>query len=142
MVLETQVTWIGPELRLLGEASSGASVVVDHVLPDEDRPENGPTPMQLVLIGLAGCTSMDVLSILKKKRQPFTGLQVKVTGERREEHPKVFTKIHLEFLVTGLDVSPVAVERAIQLSQDKYCSVAAMLREVAEITTSYQILEG
>ena len=137
---KTQVTWIGPELRLLGETSTGAAVVVDYVLPDEDRPSNGPAPMELLLTGLAGCTSMDVLSILRKKRQPFTGLQVKATGERREEHPKIFTKIHLEFIVTGAEVDPKAVERAIELSQNKYCSAAAMLREAAEITTSYRIL--
>jgi len=140
VVLETQVTWIGPELRLIGETTSGAAVVIDHVLADENRPPGGPTPMQLLLMGLAGCTSMDVLSILKKKRQPLTGLQVKVTGERREEHPKIFTKIHLEFIVKGQGVTPQAVERAIELSQEKYCSAAAMLKEAAEITTSYQIL--
>ena len=141
MSSKAQVTWVGPGLRLLGEASGGPAIAVDHVLPEEDRAEGGPRPMELLLIGLAGCTSMDVISILQKKRQPFTGLQVKVSAERAEEHPKVYTQIHLEYVVTGNDVDPKAVERAIELSETKYCSAVAMLEKTAQITTSYQIVE-
>ena len=138
---EAQVTWVGPGLRLVGEASSGPAIILDHVLPGEEGRETGPRPMELLLIGLAGCTGMDVVSILKKKRQPFTGLQVKVTAERAKEHPKVYTRIHLEFIVKGKGVSPQAVERSIELSQTKYCSASAMLGKTAEITTSYRIIE-
>ena len=137
---KAQVSWVGPGLRLVGE-SQGRAIVADHTLPGEDREETGPRPVNLLLIGLCGCTGMDVVSILGKKRQPFTGLQVKATAERAEEHPKVFTEIHLEFVVTGKDVDPQAVERSIELSQTKYCPASAMLSQAAEITTSYRIVE-
>lgn len=133
-----EVTWVGPGLRLVGEAD-GPAVVVDHAMPDEDREDTGPHPVQLLLIGLCGCTGMDVISILKKKRQSFTGLQVHATAERADEHPKVYTDIHLEYVVTGDDVSPKAVERSIELSQTKYCPASAMLGQVVEITTSFRI---
>jgi putative redox protein len=121
--------------------ADGPAIVVDHALPGEDREDTGPRPVRLLLIGLCGCTGMDVVSILQKKRQPFTGLQVKATAERAEEHPRVYTQIHLEFVVTGAGVDPAAVERSIELSQTKYCSASAMLGETAEITTSYRIVE-
>jgi len=138
---EAQVTWVGPGLRLVGEASSGPAIVLDHVLPGEEGRESGPRPLELLLIGLAGCSAMDVVSILQKKRQPFTGLQVKVTAERADEHPRVYTRIHMEYVVTGQGVEPQAVERAIELSQTKYCPAAAMLSKAVEITTSYQIVQ-
>jgi len=141
MASEAKVTWVGPGLRLVGEASSGPAIVLDHVLPGEEGRETGPRPLELLLIGLAGCSGMDVVSILQKKRQPFTGLQVKVTAERADEHPRVYTHIHLEYVVTGQGVEPQAVERAIELSQTKYCPAAAMLSKAVEITTSYQIVQ-
>lgn len=141
MTSEAQVTWIGPGLRLVGEASSGPAIVVDHVMPGEEREEAGPRPMELLLVGLAGCTGMDVVSILRKKQQPFTGLQVRVTAERAEEHPRVYTQIHVEYIVTGKGVKPEAVERSIELSETKYCPAVAMLRQAVEITTSYRIVE-
>jgi putative redox protein len=141
MTSTAKVTWVGPGLRLVGEGGHGPAIVVDHVLPDEERQEGGPRPMELLLIGLAGCTSMDVVSILQKKRQPLIGLQTKVTAERAEEHPRVYTGIHVEFVVTGKGVKPEAVERAIELSETKYCSATAMLRHAVEITTSYRIIE-
>ena len=141
MASEAKVTWVGPGLRLVGEASSGPAIVLDHVLPGEEGRETGPRPLELLLIGLAGCSAMDVVSILQKKRQPFTGLQVKVTAERADEHPRVYTHIHLEYVVTGQGVEPQAVERAIELSQSKYCPAAAMLSKAVEITTSYQIVQ-
>ncbi len=140
MASRVEVTWVGPGLRLVGDAG-GPAVVIDHTLPDEDRAETGPRPMQLVLMGLCGCTGMDVASILKKKRQPFTGLKVKATAERAAEHPRVYTDIHLEFVVKGKDVDPAALERSIELSQTKYCSASAMLGEVVEITTSFRVEE-
>ena len=141
MASEAQVTWVGPGLRLVGEASSGPAIVLDHVLPGEEGRETGPRPLELLLIGLAGCSAMDVVSILQKKRQPFTGLQVEVTAERADEHPRVYTHIHLEYVVTGQGVEPQAVERAIELSMVKYCSAAAMLSKAVEIATSYQIVQ-
>jgi len=141
MTTKAQVTWVGPGLRLVGEAE-GRAIVTDHAMPDEEREDTGPQPMQLLLIGLCGCTGMDVISILRKKRQAFTGLQVEATAERAEEHPKIYTKIHLEFVVTGDEVDAEAVERSIELSQTKYCPASAMLGEVAEITTSFRIEEA
>ena len=141
MASEAQVTWVGPGLRLVGEAS-GPAIVLDHALPEEgERQETGPRPLRLLLVGLAGCTAMDVVSILKKKRQPFTGLQVRVTAERADEHPRVYTRIGLEYVVTGRGVDPRAVERAIELSETKYCSASAMLSKAVEITHSYRIVE-
>jgi putative redox protein len=141
MASTARVAWVGPGLRLVGEGSHGPAIVVDHVLPGEERQETGPRPMELLLIGLAGCTAMDVISILQKKRQPLTGLETKVAAERIEEHPRVYTQIHVEYVVKGQGVKPEAVERAIELSETKYCPAMAMLRQVAEITTSYRIVE-
>jgi len=140
MASEAQVTWVGPGLRMVGEAG-GPAIVVDHTLHGEAREESGPQPMQLLLVGLCGCTGMDVVSILQKKRQAFTSLKVRATAERAEEHPKVYTKIHLEFVVTGDEVDLAAVERSVELSQTKYCPASAMLAAVAEITTSVRIEE-
>lgn len=140
MTSSAKVAWVGPGLRLVGDAG-GPAVIIDHVLPEEERAESGPSSMQLLLMGLCGCTGMDVISILKKKRQPFTGLQVRATAERAEEHPKVYTTIHLEFVVTGKDVDPQAVERSIELSQTTYCSASAMLGQVTDITTSFRVEE-
>ena len=100
-----------------------------------------PSPMETLLACLAGCTSYDVVSILKKKRQNLTGYSVEVEGEIRDEPPEVFTKITLKYIVKGKNISKDAVERAIQLSTEKYCSVGAMLKKTAEITTTYQIIE-
>ncbi len=141
MSSQAQATWVGPGLRLVGEPSGGPALVLDHVLPGENRSETGVRPMDTLLVGLLGCTLMDVVSILKKKRQPFTGVRVEATTERAEEHPKVYTQIHLEFIVTGKDTSPQAVERAIELSQTKYCPASAMLSQAVEITTGYRIEE-
>ena len=97
------------------------------------------TPMETVLASLAGCTSFDVVTILKKKRQNISNYSVETEAEMNDEPPEVFTKIHIKYIVEGKDISKDAVERAIQLSHDKYCSVGAMLRKTAEITTSYEI---
>jgi len=102
----------------------------------------GGSPVKMVLVALAGCTAMDVLSILRKKRENVTGLVVNVRGERAEEHPKVYTRLEIEYRVTGRGVSPAAVERAITLSIDRYCPVAGMLKQAAPITTRYQIVEA
>ncbi|MCX7681786.1 MAG: OsmC family protein [Anaerolineae bacterium] len=141
MTVKTKVMWIGPGLRLLGETEGGQTVTMDHVLPGEEREEGGPRPMELLLLGLSGCTAMDVVSILQKKRQPVKCVEVIASGERADEHPKVYTHIHLEFVVYGAGVQPEAVERAIELSQTKYCPASAMLSKAVQITTSYRIVE-
>ncbi len=141
MGTEAKVTWIGPGLRLVGEASSGPAIVIDHALPGEDRQETGPRPMELLLIGLAGCTAMDVVSILQRMRQPVVHLEVRASAERAPDHPKVYTRIHLEYVVKGKGIKESAVKRAINLSQTTYCSASAMLGKTAEITTTYRIVE-
>jgi putative redox protein len=100
----------------------------------------GARPQSLVLVGLAGCTAMDVLSILRKKRQDVEGLTVQARGDKAEEHPKVYTHIWVTYRVTGKDIAPEAVERAIELSIDKYCPVAGMLKQVVPIETAYEII--
>jgi putative redox protein len=139
MSTELRVTWIGPGLRMIGDMPDGQAVVMDHVLEGEDREESALRPMQLLLTGMAGCTAMDVVSILQKKRQSFTGLRVEVSAERASEHPKVYTRVHLEYIVTGEAVDPKAVARAIELSVGKYCSGTAIVEKTAELTTSYRL---
>jgi putative redox protein len=101
----------------------------------------GSSPMELILVGLAGCTAYDVISILQKKRQAVVGLEVEVRGERAETPPQVYTDIHIEYAVRGRNVSAKAVQAAISLSKEKYCSVSVMLEGTAQITTSYRIEE-
>jgi putative redox protein len=96
--------------------------------------------MELVLVGLAGCTGVDIVDILEKKRQPLKALKVKVRGKRSEDYPKIYKEIEITYFIWGEGVDPKAVERAIQLSEEKYCSVSAMLRSVVEISSTYQIL--
>ena len=103
--------------------------------------ETALTPMETVLASLAGCTSFDVVSILKKKRQNISAYSVETEAERTDEPPEVFTKIHIKYIIKGKNISKEAVEKAIQLSHDKYCSVGAMLRKTAEIITSYEIIQ-
>ena len=136
---KAQVTWTGPGLRFVGETDSSPAIVVDS--SGEFGTHSGPSPTELVLIGLAGCTAMDVVSIMEKKRQPITNLQVKAEVERAENHPKVFTNIHLEYIAYGTGISDKALERAIELSEKRYCSVQAMLKKTAEISSNYRIVE-
>lgn len=98
-------------------------------------------PMELVLLALGSCTGCDVLSILQKKKVSLQDFEIHIDAQRAEEHPRVFTKIHLEFVFVGIDLNPVHLERAIELSQQKYCPVSAMLRPSVAITTSYRIIE-
>ena len=103
----------------------------------------GVRPLKLFLSSLAGCSGMDVISILRKKRQEVTDLQVRVTAEQdRDEHPYVYTHIALHFIVTGKDVKPAAVERAIELTMTRYCPAAIMIAQVVPVETSYEIIEG
>jgi putative redox protein len=103
--------------------------------------DDGFRPMELMLVSLAGCTAMDVISILSKKRQNITGFEVKVDGKRASEHPKVFTAISIHYVVRGQGVDAGAVERAIDLSKTKYCPAQAMLSQIAPVTLSYEVIQ-
>lgn len=116
--------------------TTGHHLVIDTVPPTGN--DNGPKPIELLLTALAGCTAMDVLSILQKKREPVQGLEVSVEGERASEHPRVYTELQVVYRVQG-NVSADALARAIELSETKYCGVSAMLRHSAHITTRYEI---
>ena len=110
---------------------------------DTDHIRNSaPTPMELLLVALGSCTAVDVVSILQKKRQEVTDYRVEVRGERREDHPRSFKRMEVHHIVTGRSISGQSVAQAIQLSEQKYCSVAATLRPAAEIVSSYEIIEG
>jgi putative redox protein len=137
---DVQVTWMGPGMRMVGDVKGGPSIILDSSHPEYGT-HSGPTPMELLLLGLAGCTAMDVISIMAKKRQPMTNLQVKVQAEHAETHPKIWTKINLEYIAYGQGISETALARAIELSESTYCSVNAMLSKAADITTSYRIVE-
>jgi putative redox protein len=124
-------------LAFEGTAGSGFKVKMDSL-----EGGTGFSPMELVLVGLAGCTGMDVVDILRKKRQTVTGLEIQVTGRRAQEHPRKYTAIQLHYVVTGRQVDPEAVRRSIELSETKYCSVSATLNGSAQITTEFEIREA
>ena len=127
-------------MRMVGEANDGPAIILDSSSPTYGT-HSGPSPMELILIGLAGCTAMDVVSIMAKKRQPLSNLQVKVDAERSDTHPMVYTKIHLEYVAYGSGISETALARAIELSETTYCSASAMLRATASVTNSHRIVE-
>jgi putative redox protein len=149
--MECTVTWTGNSgtrsgMGFVAETGSGHVLVMDGA-PDTQRPENGgqnlaPRPMETVLAGTGGCTAYDVVLILKRGRHRVQGCSVKITSQRAETDPKVFTAIHMHFVVTGEELDPSAVERAIALSHDKYCSASIMLGKTATITTSFEVLLG
>lgn len=127
-------------LQFVGEASSGHAIVLD-ANPEFGGHNSGLRPMELLLVSLAGCSGMDIISILKKKKQDVTGLEINVKGKKADDHPKKFTEITLEFLVKGRGISENAVKRAIDLSMNKYCSVKASLEVTAQIDFSYRIIQ-
>jgi putative redox protein len=135
MTTEAKVTWI-QDRRFVGRASSGHAIVVDGSVE-----KVGPSPMELVLIGLVGCTAYDVIGILQKKRQVVASLEVSARGERADDPPRVYTAIEVEYVVRGRDIKPKAVEDAIRLSKETYCSASIMLGKTANITTRYRIEE-
>jgi putative redox protein len=133
------------ELKQVQGSTFVAKADSNHWVTMDDSINNGGSgagagPMELVLMALAGCTAMDVDSILKKKRAGMTKLEIEVTGERASEPPKVFTKIHIDYLIHG-EVRRTDAEHAVSLSQEKYCSVSAMLKRTAEITYGIKIVE-
>ncbi len=128
------------QLHFTAVADSGFTVHMDTKAPAGEASQ-GASPMELLMIGLAGCTAMDVVSILRKKRQNLTGFEIRIHGDRAAEHPKVFTDFELEYIVRGVDIDPSAVERAILLSVENYCSVHAMLEKAAHIRTRFTIIQ-
>lgn len=128
-------------MTFVAESGSGHAVVVDGN-PEIGGRDLGPRPMELVLMGTASCSAIDVVLILRRSRQEITDCIVEIEGERATEDPKVFTKIHFHFIVTGKALAQSHVERAIRLSKEKYCSATAMMAKTAEITTGYEIREG
>ena len=152
--MECTVNWSGlasamgskSGMTFIAETGSGHTLVMDGA-PDEAKPENGganlaPRPMETVLAGTGGCTAYDVVLILKRGRHDVRGCSVKLTSERAPVDPKVFTKIHMHFTVTGKGLTATAVERAIAMSHDKYCSATIMLGKMAEITTGFDVVEA
>jgi putative redox protein len=133
-------------MGFVAETGSGHTLVMDGA-PDAAKPENGgqnlaPRPMETLLAGTGGCTAYDVVLILKRGRHDVRGCTVKLDAERADTDPKVFTKITMHFTVTGKGVPVAAVERAIAMSHDKYCSASVMLGKTAEITTSFEVIEA
>ncbi|CAM4042380.1 OsmC family protein [Comamonas aquatilis] len=150
--MECTVSWTGATtgtrsgMGFVAETGSGHVVTMDGA-PDEKTPANGgrnqaPRPMELLLAGAGGCTAYDVVLILKRGRHDVKGCSVQLTSERAETEPKVFTKIHMQFTVSGKNLPAGAVERAIAMSHDKYCSATIMLGKTAEITTGFDIVEA
>ena len=135
--MKTRVKWLD-NMSFVGESGSGHSVVMDG--PPESGGRNlGVRPMEMLLLGLGGCASFDIVSMLKKGKQDLVGCEVEITAERADSEPKVFTKIHMHFLISGNDLSEKRVKRAIELSAEKYCSASIMLGEIAEITHDYEL---
>ncbi len=131
MPIQAQVKWID-ELQFVARAGSGPAVVMDT-----SESGGGAGPMELVLMGTAGCTAMDVITILKKKRLNVTGFKINISGERAEEYPKRYTHIHIEYVVHGTDLKPDGIKQAIDLSEQKYCGAMASLN--ARITHAFRI---
>ncbi len=137
MAKTVNVKWVGKR-EFVGTDSSKHSVVMSS--QDEEN-GTGMSPSQLLLVGLGGCTAYDVVSILEKKRQHLTGLEVKVTGEQEPDPPWTYRKVHVEYILRGKELSEKAVQDAIELSEQKYCSVSTTVRGSAEITYDYKIIE-
>lgn len=148
--MECTVSWTGAlgtrsGMGFVAETGSGHTLVMDGA-PDAVKPENGglnlaARPLELLLAGTGGCTAYDVVLILKRGRHDVHGCTVKLDADRAETDPKVFTKINMHFTVTGKGVPVAAVERAIAMSHDKYCSASVMLGKTAEITTSFEVVD-
>ena len=128
-------------LQFVAQAESGPAIVMDGDAKFGGG-NTGPRPMELLLMGIGGCSGMDVVSILRKKKENLTGLELQVNGTKAKEYPQKFTDIEIEFVVKGKNLSEDAVRKAIALSMDKYCSVKATLEGSAKITYHYKIVEG
>ena len=136
--MKARVKWV-QDMMFVGESGSGHAVVMDGS-PEHGGRNLGPRPMEMLLLGLGGCTAFDVVLILKRGREKVADCAVEIAAERAETDPKVFTRIHMHYLVSGEDLSPAKVERAIRLSAEKYCSASAMLSGTARITHDFEIV--
>ena len=137
--MKARVKWVDG-MMFVGESGSGHAVVMDGA-PESGGRDLGIRPMEMLLLGLGGCTAFDVVLILKRGREPVTDCAVEIEAERAETDPKVFTRIHLLYTLTGRALSPAKVERAIKLSKEKYCSASIMLGAVAEITYDFKVID-
>ncbi len=137
--MECRVKWVD-EMCFLAETGSGHAVVMD-TSPDFGGRNLGVRPMELLLVGMGGCTSVDIVSILRKGRFDIAGCEVEVSGERATETPKVYTKIHVHYRISGRGVPADRIERAIELSSEKLCSASIMLGKAAEVTHDYEYIE-
>ena len=138
--MKVRIKWI-ENVCFAGESESGHAIAMDGA-PEGGGRNLGPRPMETVLIGTGGCTAYDVIHILRKARAPVTGCVVEIDAERAPEDPKVFTRIHFHFIVTGKGLKAPQVERAIQLSAEKYCSASIMLGKTAAISHDYELREA
>jgi putative redox protein len=137
--MNISVNWVDG-LLMVGKSDSGHTITMDG--PPESGGENlGVRPMEMLLLGVAGCTMIDVVTTLKKMRQDLSHCETKINAERATDHPKVFTDIHIQFVVKGKDLDPKKVDKAITLSAEKYCSASIMLGETATITHDFEVVE-
>lgn len=137
--MEVRIKWV-EGVAFVGESETGHAVVLDGA-PENGGRNIGMRPMEMLLIGMGACTSFDVVTILKKARQPIVDCVAEINADRADEVPKVFTKIHVHFVVTGAGLNAVQVERAVKLSAEKYCSASIMLAQACEITHDFEIKE-
>lgn len=137
--MKATVKWLD-HMSFVGESGSGHSVVMDGP-PDDGGRDLGVRPMEMVLLGMGGCTAFDVVHILKKGRQQITGCHVELEAERATDVPKVFTKIHAHYIIKGKDLDAKKIERAVSMTAEKYCSVSIMLAATVEITHDFEIIE-
>ena len=137
--MKARIKWV-EQASFLGETESGHAVLMDGP-PDGGGRNLGPRPMEMLLIGTGGCTAYDVIHILKKSRQQVTDCVVEIQAERATTDPKVYTKIHFHFIVSGKELKPEQVERAIKLSAEKYCSASIMLGKMADITHDFEVVQ-
>ncbi|WMJ07275.1 OsmC family protein [Nitrosomonas sp. sh817] len=137
--MKTRIKWNG-NVSFLAESGSGHSVLMDGA-PEAGGQNLGPRPMEMLLMGLGGCTTFDVVLILKKSRQDITDCVVEIEAERAPVDPKVFTRIHLHFIISGNNLNPQTIERAINLSAEKYCSASIMLKQTVAITHDFEIVD-
>ncbi len=138
--MKARIKWI-EGVSFAGQSESGHTVVMDGP-PDAGGQNLGVRPMEMLLLGMGGCTAFDVVHILRKSRQPVTDCVAEIDADRANTDPKVFTRIHVHFIITGKGLDPKRVDQAVKLSAEKYCSASIMLGKVAEVTHDFEILEG
>jgi putative redox protein len=138
--MKTRVVWL-EDMTYVAQSPSGHALVLDG--PPELGGHNlGPRPMEMLLMGMGGCTAIDVVNILQKARQDLRGCEIEIEAERADSDPKVFTQIHVHFILTGQGLSTKHIERAIHLSAEKYCSASIMLGQMAKITHTFEVRDG